>query len=148
MGQLKLVLEGEFTMKLLNALLLKMLGIMILINLSMGDEHYGPPEHHYEPPKEHHEVSEPHYGQPDPYHDSSHHEKDDHKCVDISTWSELKFKKVEKEHCKVEYEKITEKKQDKVCSDVTSIHCTVLPYTECEMKIKTEKHYSCEWFWN
>ena len=41
-------------------------------------------------------------------------EKDDHKCVDISTWSELKFKKVEKEHCKVEYEKITEKKQDKV----------------------------------
>merc|ERR1711962_399849 len=124
--QLKLVLEGEFTMKLLNALLLKMLGIMILINLSMGDKHYGPqdhhyeppkhhyeppkdhyglPEPHYEPPKEHHEVSEPHYGQPDPYHDSSHHEKDDHKCVDISTWSELKFKKVEKEHCKVEYEK-------------------------------------------
>ena len=41
-------------------------------------------------------------------------EKDDKKCVDISTWSELKFKKVEKEHCKVEYEKITEKKQDKV----------------------------------
>jgi hypothetical protein len=69
-------------------------------------------------------------------------------CVDISTWSDVKYKKVEKEHCKVEYQKYTEKKQDKVCSDVTSIHCTVLPYTECEMKMKTEKHYSCEWFWN
>ena len=43
-----------------------------------------------------------------------HLEKDDPKCVDVSTWGYLKFKKVEKEHCKVEYKKITEKKQDKV----------------------------------
>merc|ERR1712168_1353595 len=117
--------------------------------MSMGVEHYGP-EPHYEPPKEHYGPPDPHYEEPSYEPSKPHNEppKDDPKCVDISTWGDLRFKKVEKEHCKVEYTKITEKKQDKVCSDVTSIHCTVLPYTECEMKIKTEKHYSCDWFWN
>ena len=53
---------------------LQMLGIMILIHMSMGVEHYGPPEPHYEPPKEHygpssplHESSEPYYGESDPH---------------------------------------------------------------------------------
>merc|ERR1711973_716821 len=123
-------------------------------------EHYGVHEPHYEPPKEHYAVHEPyyeppkehygahephyeppkeHYGAPEPHHEphDPHHEKDDKKCVDISTWGHLEYKKVEKEHCKVEYQKYTEKKKDKVCSEVTSIHCTVLPYTECEMKLKT-----------
>jgi len=109
--------------------------------------HYEQPEPHYEPTNPHHKT-EPQYGEPDPYHNTPHHKKDNPNCVDISTWGEVKYKKVEKEHCKVEYQKYTEKKQDKVCSDVTSIHCTVLPYTECKMKMKTEKHYSCEWFWN
>merc|ERR1719370_653891 len=108
------------------------LGIMILTKMSTGQdyyrsaphfeppkEHYAPPEPHYEPPKEHYGAPEPHYeapkehyGAPEPHHEphNPHHEKDD-KCVDISTWSELKFKKVEKEHCKVEYQKYTEKKQ-------------------------------------
>ena len=47
-----------------------------------------------------------------------HLEKDDSECVDISTWGDLKFKKVEKEHCKVEYKKITEKKEEKVCLEI------------------------------
>merc|ERR1711962_251863 len=120
-------------------------------------KHHGAHEPHYEPPKEHYGAHEPHYeppkehyGAPEPHHEphDPHHEVDDKKCVDISTWGELKYKKVEKEHCKVHYHKHTEKKKDKVCSEVTSIHCTVLPYTVCEMKLKTEKHYSCEWFWN
>merc|ERR1712168_828626 len=118
-------------------------------------EHYGAHEPHYEPPKEHYGAPEPHYeppkehyGAPEPHHEPHDPHHDDKKCVDISTWGHLEYKKVEKEHCKVEYQKYTEKKKDKVCSEVTSIHCTVLPYTECEMKLKTEKYYSCEWFWN
>merc|ERR1712180_95668 len=116
-------------------------------------EHYSPPKPHYEPHEPHykptnaHHKPEPHHGKPESYENPPHHKKDPN-CVDISTWSEVKYKKVEKKHCKLDYQKITEKKQDKVCSDVTSIHCTILPYTECEMKTKTEKHYSCEWFWN
>jgi len=109
--------------------------------------HHEPPKSHHEPPKPHYEPSEPQYKEPKPYHETSHNKKDNPDCVDVSTWSEVKYKKVEKEHCKVEYQKYTEKKQDKVCSDVTSISCNVLPYTECEMKIKTVKHTSCEWFW-
>merc|ERR1712190_48271 len=114
--------------------------------------HYEPPPPpHYEPPTSHHEPHKPHhepYKPTDPYHKPPHHKKDDPDCVDISTWSEVKYKKGEKEHCKLEYEKHTEKKQDKVCDEVTSIHCSVLPYTECEMKMKDVKHTSCEWFWN
>merc|ERR1712190_492860 len=110
--------------------------------------HYEPPTSHHEPPKAHYEPPEPQYGEPNPHHESPHNKKDNPDCVDISTWSEVKYKKVEKEHCKVEYEKHTEKKQDKVCDEVTSIHCSVLPYTECEMKMKDVKHTSCEWFWN
>jgi len=117
------------------------------------EPHYEPPKSHYESPK--YEEPEPHYEppksqyeEPNEYHKPPHHKKDNPDCVDISTWSEVKYKKVEKEHCKLEYEKHTEKKQDKVCSDVTSISCNVLPYTECEMKMKTVKHTSCEWFWN
>merc|ERR1711962_508362 len=93
-------------------------------------------EPHYKPPNAHHKP-ESHHGKPETYENPPHHKKDPN-CVDISTWSEVKYKKVEKKHCKLDYQKITEKKQDKVCSDVTSIHCTILPYTECEMKIKTE----------
>merc|ERR1711931_502823 len=120
--------EEKITMKLQNAFVLKVVGIMIVINLSMGDEHYGPPEHHYEPPKHHYEPPKDHYEPPkhhyeppkdhyeppkdhyeppehhyeppkehhevsEPHYDSPHHEKDEKKCVDISTWSELKFKK-------------------------------------------------------
>merc|ERR1712190_59018 len=117
--------------------------------------HHEPPQPHYEPPTSHHEPSQPHYepteeqyGEPNPHHESPHNKKDNPDCVDISTWSEVKYKKAQKEHCKVEYQKYTEEKRDKVCSDVTSISCNVLPYTECEMKIKTVKHTSCEWFWN
>jgi len=113
--------------------------------------HHEPHKPHYEPHKPHHEPHKPHhepYKPTDPYHKPPHHKKDDPDCVDISTWSEVKYKKVEKEHCKLDYEKYTEKKQDKVCDEVTSIHCSVLPYTECEMKMKDVKHTSCEWFWN
>merc|ERR1711973_268933 len=107
-------------------------------------EHYAVHEPHYEPPKEHHVVHEPHYEPPkehygahEPHYEPHDPHHDDKKCVDISTWGHLEYKKVEKEHCKVEYQKYTEKKKDKVCHEVTSIHCTVLPYTECEMKLKT-----------
>merc|ERR1711874_589983 len=118
------------------------------------DPHYGepetdyePPKSHPEPPKRHYEPPEPQYGEPNTHGESPHDKKDNPDCVDISTWSEVKYKKVEKEHCKVHYQKFTEDKKDKVCSDVTSISCDVLPYTECEMKIRTVKHSTCEWFW-
>merc|ERR1711962_1931056 len=131
------------------------------------ESHYKPKDPYHEPPKPHYETKDPyheptkshheqHYETKDPYHepqsyeDSDNHYDKNHNpdCLDISTYGELTYERVEKQHCTLQYKKHIAKKNEKVCNTVTSLKpCTVLPFTECHMTLKDEKTYSCELFW-
>merc|ERR1712180_356961 len=104
------------------------------------EPHYEPPKEHYGAHEPHHEPPKEHYGAPEPHHEphDPHHEVDDKKCVDISTWGELKYKKVEKEHCKVHYHKHTEKRS----LNVKQFQSIIVRRNGT--KINTEKRYGLE----
>jgi len=113
------------------------------------EPYYQSPEPHYEQPKPSYEDPKPHYEDPNPHHKAPKPGLDPHgkgkQCVDVSTYTFPTWVAKDKKCCKTTFEKQTHPKSEKVCSDVTSQYCDVLPYTACEMKATTKKITTSQW---
>jgi len=99
--------------------------------------------------KPHHEKHKPHYEHPKPRHKETG--LDPHgkgkQCVDVSYYSFPTWVQEYRKCCKTIFKKHTHQREEKVCSDVTSLYCDVWPYTECEMKMYDKKLNTTHWIY-
>merc|ERR1719244_715768 len=66
-------------------------------------------------------------------------------CVDVSSYTFPTWVQQDRKCCKTVTKKHTYQKSAKVCDDVTTLHCDVHPYTECEHKLYEEEVSSSHW---
>jgi len=62
------------------------------------------------------------------------HSNDLH-CVDVSTYEDVVWDKVDRTKCTATFPKIREAKTEKVCESVTTLNCEIKGYTECKMEM-------------
>jgi len=64
------------------------------------------------------------------------HSNDLH-CVDVSTYEDVVYDKVPREKCSAEFPKVTTNKVENICKEITTLQCSVLGYTKCDMTMES-----------